>query len=627
VAHPPYDDKARDQRFFPDAATVGAATTIVTVAGATQAGKDIVLRPDVTPPVVDVSGEGTFKSVADVDVYAYDTGSDVKTVSYQLDTGSIITTQPFAAGVTVYASGSHTLKYSAVDNAGNRSATMTTNFSVVPGPAVPGSWTKATGDASEAKWVDFVSESAGFAGGDDAVFKTADGGGTWTPKTMAPILGGYPMIEFASETHGWIAGRFGQVYATEDGGATWSLRPIGTLLDVTGVSFVDELNGWVSADAGYGGRIAVFHTSDGGLTWTCQKSDTLGYLQNISFRPGNALDGIAVGAYIPGVTGRVLQTHNGGDTWTSATLPLWAPGQPYMTKLWAACQIDASNAWVGGYEDSLLFKTTNAGGTWSLVDAVGQEEGYGPDVRSIVFADLTHGWIATGRDTFHTGNGGAAWSYVPNRTLAWNGNLTGFSFPSADHGWAVIGEGGLYKYDGGVAAVKYNVTATHGTGGSITPEGVTQVDSGLNSPTYMIAASAGYVIGDVKVDNVSVGAVDSYTITNVTGARTISATFKKIPKLSISASPTTSSNGKAIALSGTIAPNVANNSHIMVWIRSSTATTWSLVSTRHTSKSHHWSYSLSTTTRAHGTYYAKVTYAGSSTLAPATSSQKTLVVK
>lgn len=39
-----------------------------------------------------------------------------------------------------------------------------------------------------------------------------------------------------------------------------------------------------------------------------------------------------------------------------------------------------------------------------------------------------------------------------------------------------------------------------------------------------------------------------------------------------------------------------------------------MLSTRSTFSSHHWSYSLSTKTRSHGTYYVQVRYAGSTTL-------------
>jgi hypothetical protein len=69
------------------------------------------------------------------------------------------------------------------------------------------------------------------------------------------------------------------------------------------------------------------------------------------------------------------------------------------------------------------------------------------------------------------------------------------------------------------------ITASAGTGGTISPAGTSTVRRTANK-TYTIAATAGYHIADVLVDGVSVGAVTTYTFTNVTTPHTISATFE-----------------------------------------------------------------------------------------------------
>ena len=46
--------------------------------------------------------------------------------------------------------------------------------------------------------------------------------------------------------------------------------------------------------------------------------------------------------------------------------------------------------------------------------------------------------------------------------------------------------------------------------------------------TYYITADSGYQIEDVKVDNISVGAVSTYIFDNITDNHTISATFSQI---------------------------------------------------------------------------------------------------
>ena len=74
------------------------------------------------------------------------------------------------------------------------------------------------------------------------------------------------------------------------------------------------------------------------------------------------------------------------------------------------------------------------------------------------------------------------------------------------------------------AANTYTITASAGVGGSITPSGSVTVNHGSNQ-TFTITPNTGYVISNVVVDGSSVGAVSSYTFSNVTAAHTISATF------------------------------------------------------------------------------------------------------
>ncbi len=70
----------------------------------------------------------------------------------------------------------------------------------------------------------------------------------------------------------------------------------------------------------------------------------------------------------------------------------------------------------------------------------------------------------------------------------------------------------------------FTITATAGTGGTITPSGAMTVNYGA-SQTFTITPNTGYQTIDVKVDGVSVGVVTTYTFTNVTASHTITASF------------------------------------------------------------------------------------------------------
>jgi len=72
----------------------------------------------------------------------------------------------------------------------------------------------------------------------------------------------------------------------------------------------------------------------------------------------------------------------------------------------------------------------------------------------------------------------------------------------------------------------YNITASATSGGSISPSGTITVNYG-DSKTFTITPDKGYRISDVKVDGVSVGAISTYTFTNITSDHKIEAIFEK----------------------------------------------------------------------------------------------------
>ena len=63
------------------------------------------------------------------------------------------------------------------------------------------------------------------------------------------------------------------------------------------------------------------------------------------------------------------------------------------------------------------------------------------------------------------------------------------------------------------------------------------------SQSFTISPSANYTIGSVVVDGSSVGAVTSYTFTNVTAPHTISASFNAIQQNSLNVTKAGSGNG------------------------------------------------------------------------------------
>ncbi|MEW6186572.1 MAG: fibronectin type III domain-containing protein [Thermodesulfobacteriota bacterium] len=88
----------------------------------------------------------------------------------------------------------------------------------------------------------------------------------------------------------------------------------------------------------------------------------------------------------------------------------------------------------------------------------------------------------------------------------------------------------------------YTITATAGSGGTITPSGSVTVQAG-GSRSFSIAPASGYTIASVTVNGASQGAISSYTFSNVNANQSISATFSAIPNYTLTVSKTGTGSG------------------------------------------------------------------------------------
>ncbi|WP_461816160.1 alpha-L-fucosidase [Faecalimonas sp.] len=77
-----------------------------------------------------------------------------------------------------------------------------------------------------------------------------------------------------------------------------------------------------------------------------------------------------------------------------------------------------------------------------------------------------------------------------------------------------------------VAMGKFDITASAGENGAISPAGKVEVNEGENKE-FTMQPKEGYMVKDVLVDNVSVGNVLKYTFTDVDAAHTIKVEFEK----------------------------------------------------------------------------------------------------
>lgn len=148
---------------------------------------------------------------------------------------------------------------------------------------------------------------------------------------------------------------------------------------------------------------------------------------------------------------------------------------------------------------------TSSGGTGSVSVSTASTCGW--------TAASSASWLAVTAGASGTGPGSVSYSVAAN---------TGSATRTAT--LAVGGQVFTVTQSGAVGS--YSISASAGSGGTISPLGTSSVANG-GSKSYTITPKIGYGISSVLVDGVSAGAVSSYTFSAVKANHSIKALFKK----------------------------------------------------------------------------------------------------
>ncbi|HEY0929006.1 MAG TPA: hypothetical protein VGE27_03720 [Gemmatimonas sp.] len=171
----------------------------------------------------------------------------------------------------------------------------------------------------------------------------------------------------------WASGPGGVVLRTLDGGTTWQRRmtPAGDSLQFRDVHAINADTAWVLS-IGNGTASRIYRTSDGGSTWALQfiNRDSAAFYDCLSF--GNSREGLVFGDATAGRT-HILRTTNGGGTWTllpESVVPAPLPSEgAFAASGLCVAHANARTAYVAtGAPGARLFKSTNAGATWSVLE-------------------------------------------------------------------------------------------------------------------------------------------------------------------------------------------------------------------------------------------------------------------
>ena len=275
----------------------------------------------------------------------------------------------------------------------------------------------------------FLNENLGWAikGYYSALFKTTDGGVTWTQQIANGGLGGFLYfrnVEFINENIGFLGTLSGAFFKSVDGGTTWNAvttitpnPPAICGLDAVGTSIVYGCGA-------YFGPAFIIKSTDSGMTWQyINMSAYATKLVEVLFLDENT--GFASGSNATGAV--ILKTTDAGTTWT--TLYNGTIAGEYVWKLQVLP--NSGNSIIFGSVESdpnpgRMLKSTDGGVTWISKNV--------PDlhVQAIGFSDENHGWIGGHNTGFiETFDGGDTWT---NTTVG--SNLNRIIFINNELGYA-----------------------------------------------------------------------------------------------------------------------------------------------------------------------------------------------
>ncbi len=254
------------------------------------------------------------------------------------------------------------------------------------------------------------------------VSHTTDGGQTWQSATLSASVPLNPArMSFINNQDGWIEAETGgatgndfeMIFRTTDGGKTWtavSRTPDGGPSTIpatfpftghkTGLTFISASTGWATGPW-------LYITHDGGATWQAQ---TLPTVPGQVFAPPtffNTRDGI-----VP-ATSQLFVTHDSGATWQSTSF------LPEPSNLVTAF-LDMQHGLVAASSGTTLYSTSDGGAHWAKITPVFTARITG--FARLNFVSTEIGWAlgytpeTASTLLFKTADGGQTWTQVPLAT-------------------------------------------------------------------------------------------------------------------------------------------------------------------------------------------------------------------
>ncbi len=247
-----------------------------------------------------------------------------------------------------------------------------------------------------------------------AIWKSTDSGGNWTQTTIAgnPFLRGLSM---PSDSTWFASGSSGVVVRTRNAGATWTTLATGTGAALYTATFTDAMHGWVAGDGG-----VLLGTSDGGDSWDPVSLGTSNRLISVAQR--------AATVWVVGLEGTAFRSTNGGAGFSPVNLKLDARADVRVVHMRSP-----DTLWIAGGGGFIRY-STNGGTTWtfqqhSMHGQISDLSSFGPGVFACSNANRALIASSDRGTTWHLATGATlsrSWGAGPR--TSWGGNTRGNTF-------------------------------------------------------------------------------------------------------------------------------------------------------------------------------------------------------
>lgn len=407
----------------------------------------------------------------------------------------------------------------------------------------PGSSPSANPSAANIVSVDMVSPKDGWAtgtaGGQQALWRSTNGGTVWTRVPLPFQVSGkngitLPLSPAGDSTLFVADATVGGVntYVTTDGGKTWTLLGTASTSD-TMVSYFHLVNGsagWLVTDNGVAMHQSVyhlFHSNDGGKTWQLvagtnpngQLGSVPGYGDAVfSFSPSGV--GWMTGPALVNGKGFLMRSTDGGKMWSSVPVPVPAADASTLVTTFrptfsTSGSVSIPVEYQGQNQNSLVVLHVNSSGQAVATSAPLQT---GKPVAND-FLNPSDGWVTTAPwspnqpQMWQTTNGGQSWSTLPavSQMLGSDVQLQfvtpsiGFAFASNQTSFPPV----LWETVDGGNTWRQQMIKVYVTGGPATPGQAPQPAPPQFTPAEIafVSDKIGYLSGSFGNGEVDIGRV------------------------------------------------------------------------------------------------------------------------